>query len=312
MIDIFCLENNHLKRIKKEEIKLTKSQLLWVDIINITPAEKEFLEKKFMIHHLILDDFSEELSSIKVEEFSNYLFCIFYGVQKSENLLIREFDFILGKNFLITNHKENWFNNLKENSEELSFLLKKGPDFLFHTLLDNLVDSYFPVLDDIEEKLDHFEEEVTITPKKELASQILHLKKELTSLRKYVFPQRDKISSLATGEVKFIKKDYYPYYRNLYDHTIKIADFIDSARDEADTTFEIYMSAVSNNMNEVMKFLSIIATTVLPLTVISGIYGTNFHNLPGSVQGNGFWVMIGAMGLLSLIMILNFKRKKWF
>lgn len=312
MIEIFCLENNILKQIKKEDLFHFKTKLLWIDTTQITETELELLGKTFDIHHLTLEDFSQELSRIKVEEFPNYLFCIFYGVKKTDRLMLKEFDFILGKNFLITNHKDDWFKEVKEDKEKLSYLLKKGPDFLLHSQIDNLVDSYFPVLDYIEDKLDHLEEDATVSPNKELGSQILYLKRELTILRKSVFPQRDKISLLATGNINFIKKDHHPYYRNLYDHSIKIADLMDNARDEADNTFEIYMSSVSNNMNGIMKFLSIIATTVLPLTVISGIYGTNFHNLPGSNHPAGFWIMIGSMVLISSFIIFKFKRKKWF
>lgn len=312
MLSIFCWENGKVHGVKAEDIARFKNKLLWIDGVNITPHETDFLQRTFNLHHLTIEHFSEARHHLKVESFSHYLYCVFESVQKTAPLVMEKFDFVLGKNFLITNHKNNHFQDVKTNPEKLLPLFEKGIDFLQYNLLDNLVDSYFPVLDHLEEELDHLEAEAALFPKKEFGLKILRLKKTISKLRRIVFLQREKISLLAVGNVKFVQEKNYPYYRSLYDHAIKVADFVDNARDEADTTFEIYMSAISNSMNEVMKFLNIIATIALPLTVISGIYGANFLNLPGAEFHSAFWVMIGVMAVLSLMMILNFRRKRWF
>jgi magnesium transporter len=225
-----------------------------------------------------------------------------------------ELDYVIGDNFLITNHKKEIesYNILKNDKERLGNLFRKGNVFLFHKLLDLEVDNYFPVLEKIDDLIETIEEEVTKNPNPKLLKQILKLKRKIVSVKKITLPQREKISFLAKNNYKYITKKAIPYFRDVYDHSIKVSDTIDNYREAVGNTFDAYMSAISNNMNEVMKVLSIIATIALPLTVISGIYGTNFTNLPGSSFVYGFWIMIFGMVLLSVFMIYHFKKKKWF
>ncbi|MBD3203008.1 magnesium and cobalt transport protein CorA, partial [Candidatus Woesearchaeota archaeon] len=148
-------------------------------------------------------------------------------------------------------------------------------------------------------------------PEPETLAQILSLKREINKLKRSSFSQREKISLLAKSDYKFITKKSKPYFRDVYDHMIRVSDSIENHRDSLSEAFNAYMSAVSNNMNEVMKVLSIIATIALPLTVISGIYGTNFIHLPGSKLYFGFWIMIFFMIIMVFAMIFYFKKRKW-
>ncbi len=313
MIEIFFYEKG-VQKAKISDLKNIKNKQLWIDITDISEEEKELIQKTFELHPLTAEDLFNSNIRVKVEEFPHYLFCVFYGIISLESIEMLELDYIIGDNFLITNHKKyiESYNKLKNDKERLSKLFEKGNVFLFHKLLDNEVDNYFSALEKIDDLIEIIEEEVTKNPNPKLLSRILNLKRQIVGIKKITLPQREKVSFLAKNDYKFISKDAIPYFRDIYDHSIKVSDSIDNYREAVVNTFDAYMSAVSNSMNEVMKVLSIIATIALPLTVISGIYGTNFTNLPGSGFIYGFWLMIFIMILLSASMILYFKKRKWF
>ncbi len=313
MIEIFFYENG-VQRAKISDLKNIKNKQLWIDITDISEEEKELIQKTFELHPLTAEDLFNSNIRVKVEEFPHYLFCVFYGITSLESIEMVELDYIIGDNFLITNHKKDIesYNKLKNDEEKLSELFEKGNIFLFHKFLDKEVDNYFPALEKIDDLIETIEEEIIKKPKPELLSRTLNLKRQIVEIKKITLPQREKISFLAKNDYKFISKNAIPYFRDIYDHSIKVSDSIDNYRESVGNTFDAYMYAVSNSINEVMKVLSIIATIALPLTVISGIYGTNFTNLPGSSFIYGFWLMIFIMILLSVSMILYLKKRKWF
>ncbi len=312
MIEIFYLDG---KLKKAKNLKDITNKEAWIDITNLTENEAEQLKDFFKLHPLTAEDLLSPIARIKVEEFQEYLFCVFYGIMKSkESIELVELDFVLGKNYLVSNHKKpiKSFSELKSNDKKIEALLKKGPEYMMHKLLDKEVDNYFPVLEDFDEKIEKIEEEVIRSPSTEHLTQILKLKRLIVIIKRHVFQQREKISFLAKNEYGLIGKKARYYFRDVYDHAIRVADSIDNYREAISEAFDAYMSATSNKMNEVMKVLSIIATIALPMTVISGIYGTNFLNLPGSRLFYGFWVMISIMVLFSISMLFFFRKRGWF
>jgi len=313
VIDIFYFDKNLKKGALKDLDKL-KTKQIWIDIIDITKKEADLIKEKFNLHPLTTEDLFNSGIRVKVEEFPNYLFCVFYGIQKTKTIELIELDFILGENFIISNHRKEIpsYNELRNNKEKLENLFKKGNDFIFHKLLDSEIDNYFPVLETIDDQIEDIEEKVTKKTSPRLLTEILKLKRLIVQIKKSAFPQREKISFLAKRDHKLISKKAIPYFRDIYDHAIRVSDTIDNYREAVGNTFDAYMSSVSNSMNEVMKVLSIIATIALPLTVISGIYGTNFQILPGATVIYGFWIMIFAMILLGVGMIYFFKKRGWF
>ena len=305
------------ERIKVSNINdLTRYQdkPVWIDITEITKRQAEILEQAFKIHTLTTEDLINKNTRIKVEEFNNYLFSVFYGVEKQKRLTFHEIDFILGKNFLITNHRSKIksFEELKKQPEKIEKLLKQGTDFLFHKLLDLEIDNFIPLMDGFDDKIATAEEKSTKKPNQQVMNEILKLKHEIRHIKKIVLPQREKISFLAKNDYELISKKARIYFRDVYDHAVRVAENIETHKEAIGTAYDIYMSTVSNNMNEVMKVLSIIATIALPLTVISGIYGTNFTILPGSAQPYGFWIMILLMVFMGGGMILFFRKRGWF
>lgn len=313
MIDIFYFDKE-LKKGNIKELNKLKDKQIWIDIKEITKEEAEIIRTNFDLHPLTVEDLINQNIRIKVEEFPNYLFCVFYGIQKIKLIELIELDFVLGENFIISNHKKEItsYNELKSNKEKLENLFKKGVEFIFHKLLDAEVDNYFPVLENIDDQIESIEEEVTKKAKPELLIKILKVKRLIVIIKKSVLPQREKISFLTRNNYKFISEKSIPYFRDIYDHSIRASDANDNYREAIGGTFDAYMSAVSNNMNEVMKILSIIATIALPLSVVSGIYGTNFAVLPGQNFIYGFWAMIFFMVLICTGMLYFFKRRGWF
>ncbi|USN45574.1 MAG: magnesium/cobalt transporter CorA [Candidatus Woesearchaeota archaeon] len=313
MIEIYYNENG-IQKASLEELDKLRSKKKWVQITNITPDEKEIVQKEFNLHPLTSEDLGTEGTRIKVEEFPEYLFSVFYGIAKSKTVGLVELDFILGNNMLITSNKipRESYEKIKQDPKKLESLFDKGLDFLFHYLLDQEVDNFFPVLENIDDEIEELEDEAAKRPRPELLTKIHKLKRKIITIKKISLPQREKISFLAKNNYDHISKKTIPYFRDVYDHSIRVADTLDNYREAIGATADAYMTAVSNNMNEVMKVLSIIATIALPLTVISGIYGTNFDVLPGQHLAFGFWFMIFLMLLVAGLMVYMFKKRNWF
>jgi len=313
MIDIFYLDKT-VKEGDFKKLEELKDKPLWIDITNITPEEADSLKTSFNLHKLTMEDMSTSYTRVKVEEFHNYLFCVFYGIKERKNIELDELDFVLGKNFLISSHKEKIesYEELKNNKEKLEKLFNKGPDFVMHKLLVEEIDNYFTVLGKVENHIDMIEEEAVKNPTPHVVSKILKLKRHITKIKKTAFYQREKISMLTKGDNPFISEKALPYFRDIHDHSIMVWDVIDNARDAVSNTFDVYMSTVSTNMDKVIKALTVVATITLPFMVLSSIYGTNFYNLPGATSPYGFWVMISVMVLMAAIMMYSFKKRKWF
>ncbi|MFH1391885.1 MAG: magnesium/cobalt transporter CorA [Candidatus Diapherotrites archaeon] len=313
MIDIFYFDKV-LKKAKPADLSKLNDKLVWVDITGITKEEAELVKANFGLHPLTIEDFINQHIRIKVEKFSDYLFCVFYGIKKTKSVELIELDFVIGKNFVISNHKNEIgsFSKLKNDSQKIESLFKKGPDFIFHKLLDMEVDNYFPVLEEIGDKIEVLEEKVAKKPLPSSLVEILKLKRMVVKIKKSAFAQREKVSFLAKNDYELISKKAVPYFRDVYDHAVRVSDYIDNSREAVGNAFDVYMSSIANNSNEVMKILSVIATIALPLTVVSGIYGTNFEILPGAAFPYGFWVMIFFMIILSVSMLWFFKKRNWF
>jgi len=213
MIEIFYYENKKIHKGTVKDLKKLKDKKIWVDILEMTAEEEELIKKTFKLHPLTSEDLFSRVTRIKVEEFPNYLFCVFYGIQKNDSIELVELDFVLGKNFLITNCRKEIesFEHLKNHEKKLKNLFVKGTDFLFHRLLDAEVDNFFVVLDTIDDDIEEIEEGVTKKPTPELLSKILKLKRLVVLIKKSVMPQREKLSFLTKNDYPLISKKAIPY-----------------------------------------------------------------------------------------------------
>ena len=317
MIDIFYFE----KSLKKGDIKKLdklKNKKIWVDVTNISKTEADLLKKTFKLHPVTKEDLLLSHGRIKVEQFPNYLFSTFYSIEESKakrRVKLLVLDYILGNNFIISAHKNKIpnYERLKREKEKLTKLFKEGVESVFHRLMDEQIDEFFPVLEQLDDEIEKLDEKIaTMHSDPELLTEILRIKRKVVDIKKITFPQREKISFLAKKRYKFIPESSLPYFRDIYDNSIRVSDVIENFRESISSTFDAYMTSVANSQNDIMKVLSIIATIAIPLTVISGIYGTNFIELPGSKEFNGFWIMLLIMGAFTVGMLWFFKKRKWF
>ena len=237
-----------------------------------------------------------------------------YIDNKTHEIHSEQVSLILGKNFVISFQESigDVFDAIRERIRKgKGHIRKMGSGYLAYSLIDAIVDNYFIILEGIGEKVENIEHDVVSNPKPEILQQIYNLKREMIYLRKSVWPMREVINSLEREESKLIKDSTYIYLRDLYDHTVQTIDTIETFRDMLSGMLAIYMSSVSNKMNEIMKVLTIFAAIFIPLTFIAGIYGMNFQYMPElSIPWAypAIWVIII---LVSVSLLAYFKHKKW-
>ncbi|MBN2428921.1 MAG: magnesium/cobalt transporter CorA [Deltaproteobacteria bacterium] len=276
------------------------------------------LGETFTIHELALEDILNTQHPPKFEEYeSNLLFILKMLRFNPDNLNIEkeQVSLVVGNNYVITFQEEpgDVFDGVRKRLEKKSGRIRsRGADYISYALIDSIVDSYFFILDAINDQVTALEEELLDNPDRESLSRIHRFRNETLMLRKMVRPLREMLGSLLREEIDMIQPSTYPYLRDLYDHVIQIMETIETMRETLASLHDLYLSSVSHRMNEVMKILTVIATIFIPLTFIAGIYGMNFENMPELKWKWGYagvWLVMlasfaGMMGF--------FKRKKWF
>ncbi|MFA5199457.1 MAG: magnesium/cobalt transporter CorA [Candidatus Omnitrophota bacterium] len=294
------------------------SSILWLDIQDIDDNDIDILTGVFNIHPLTIEDFIMVNARPKVENFKDYLFLIMFSLECSKNncdkkIKMGEMDFCLGKNFLVTSHNDI-IPALAINKERLrkdSPIIKNGADFLLYALTDSLVDSYFPVIHDFDDSVDQMSDELFKDPTNNTLKKIYILKNEIIHLRRTIGPQADVMSLLARGDYSQITPANSIYFRNIYDSLIRINDIVGTSRDIITGAMEAYVSVVSNRLNEIMKTLTVITTIMMPLTLIASIYGMNFKHMPELEHKFAYPAVILTMSLITISMLIYFKRRKW-
>lgn len=252
-----------------------------------------------------------------MEDFNDYLFVVLkmlqYDEEKNETKT-EQLSIILGSNYVVSFQEEDGdvFDPIRERIRaDRGRTRKMGADYLAYSLIDSIVDNYFMVLEKIGEKIEDIEDELVKNATPEVLHTIHSLKRELIYLRKSVWPLREVISRLERWESPLIDKSIDIYLRDVYDHTIQVIDALETFRDMLSGMLDIYLSSVSNRMNEVMKVLTIIATIFIPLTLVAGIYGMNFKFMPELDWPWGYPMVYGVMIAISGVMLVYFRRKKW-
>ena len=297
----------------------------WININGI--HQPELIEKAgnlFAIHPLTTEDILNTTQRPKLDIFDDSLFMTIrmntYNKETKE-VENEQVSFILGASYLLTFQvkKGDTFDAVRRRLQENKGRIRKqGPDYLAYALLDSVIDNYFLVLEEIGEEIEQLEEELTGSQTREILHKIHFLKKELMLLRKSVWPLREVISRLQRGELDLISQSITLYINDLYDHTIQIIDTVETYRDMVSGMLEIYLSSISNRMNEIMKVLTMFAAVFIPMTLIAGIYGMNFNseksplNMPELSWHYGYPFALGLMFALGTGIIVVFKRKKWF
>jgi len=302
------------RKLTASNIDKAKDKIKWIDLRESTDEELEILTKKFKLHPTTIEDLKAHNSRTKIEDFKHYSSIVLYDVKEWKNdIVAREVDIIVGKKFIITACERDIkeLEKLKKDPKRFKELYNGGTDVMLHHILDLIVNRYLPVIEDIDLDVEEAEDASTKVTDKKLLNLIIETRSKILHLKKIAFPIRDKLLALSKGNYKYIREKNLPYFRDLTDDTFKICESIENARDDINAVYDIYMSSISYNANEVMKILSIAATIVLPLTFITGIYGMNFKYMPGLNHPLGFWGCILFMIFMTVAMIAYFKKQKW-
>lgn len=294
--------------------------LLWVDIVaRDRDAAEPMLRDVFGFHPLAIDDcFNAHLDPPKVDDFGGYLFVITHDVTydaASRSLHTAELDMFIGKNYVVSVHRSPIaaVEEITRRAQARAPAVSHGADFLAHALFDLVVDGFHPVVEALDDEVANAEERVIATPERNLLEEILRLKRNAQRLRRSILPQRDVATRFARGEYpQLIRSEALLYFRDIYDHTVRVEEMIDSVRDLADSALNTYLSSVNNRINEVMKTLAIVTVIFMPLTLIAGIYGTNFDNVPEFTWRYGYPVMLIVMLALALSLVAWFRYRRWF
>lgn len=292
--------------------------LIWVDMENPSEDEDRILLDVFKLHPLVVEDCRANRHHPKIEEFSNYLHFIVHGVTANtdpERFNTIELDGILGPNYVLTYHHDMFrsINMVKARIRANAVLFQRGPAFLLHQIIDQIVDFYSPVLDDFDERIQQLEDNIfnLRRPDDSILAEIMDLKRSVLRLRRISSKQLDILYRMSHGQFKLVDEAALPFYRDVYDHLVRVTDMAENYRDLIGGALDAYLSVISNRMNEVMKVLTIFSAIMLPLTFIAGLYGMNFDYLPELKYKYSYFIVIGFMLVVAVGMLMLFWQKGW-
>lgn len=292
--------------------------ITWLNVTGLEDvAILQRIGQQYQIHSLIMEDVLHTGQRTKAEVFDDCIFLVFKMVRvdgEQADLDIEQVSMILGRDFVITFQEKQGdvFDPVRARLlEGKGRLRSSGPDQLAHAIADVIVDEYFAVLEQLSEMTEVLEGEVLAQGNHDLIGGLHHLKRRLVTIRRCIWPLREELAVLLRDEHPLIAKDTRPYLRDLYDHAIRVIDTVESLRDTTAGLLDAHLSSISNRMNEVMKVLTIISTTFIPLTFIAGVYGMNFEHMPELRIWWAYPLVWGLFVLISLGMIVFFRRKRW-
>jgi magnesium transporter len=290
---------------------------VWVDLSDPTPDEIRLLTDVFHFHELAVEDAIAEIHHPKVESYGDYLYLILHGIDfkaSEHQFQTQDVDFFLGPTYLVTVHPgvSRSIGHVGDLCGRSAHVLGEGPTALLHRIVDTMVDNYRPEVDKLQARLDELEQQVFERSSPVLARRILDLKRDVSSLRQIVQPQRDVVGRLARREFPLVDEAMSYRFRDVYDHLVRLTDESLFFGDRITSLLDAHLSTVSNQLNGVMKILTVIATIFMPLTFITGLYGMNV-DLPHFGLGPQlfFWVLLALMMTVSLGMLVFFRMRRW-
>jgi len=304
---------DQLPALLKEE-----KSVIWVDMEAPTEADDEVLSNIFHFHPLVIEDCRENRSHPKVEQYPDYIYFIVHGVRADtgpDRFFTIELDGFIGKNYVITYHHDMFrsINNVKQLVRTTPTACQRGPTFLMYHVLDQVVDYYSPVLDEFDERIDILEDDIFTLkqPNNRILEEVMDMKRSVLRLRRISSKQMEVLYRMSRGEFPLVDQSMLPFYRDIYDHLVRVTDLAESYRDLISGALEAYLSVVSNRLNEIMKVLTIFSAIMLPLTFIAGVYGMNFENMPELQTRNGYYVVWIVMIVVASLMLGFFWKRGW-
>jgi magnesium transporter len=296
-----------------------KPTTTWINVDGVHEVDIiEKIGKHFGVNELVLEDIVNTEQRPFVKDFDKFIFVVLKMVnydEQSDEIITEQVSLIVGPSFVISfqeGKEGDVFDPVRERIRNgKNSIRRKGSDYLAHALIDATVDCYFVILEQIGLKLEEIEDETLSNPSSLTIEKIHRLKRNLIFLRKAVWPLREIAGFLERCESEIIQKSTGIYFRDIYDHSLQLMDIIETLRDLAAGMLDIYLSSLSNKLNEVMKVLTIISTIFIPLTFLAGIYGMNFKYMPELEWHYGYYALWVGMIALGVSMLFLFKRKKW-
>lgn len=314
-------EEREVSNLRDLAASLETFPVTWLNVEGLGSAQVVAeIGQIFQLHSLALEDVLNTHQRPKVEDYDRYLFVTARMINQGEHIETEQLSLFLGKNFVITfqEYSGDSFDQIRERLRKGRVQLREsGPDYLAYSILDAVIDAFFPALDAYGEALDHLETEVVAAADLGSISRIHDIKNDLILLRRAIWPQREAINTLLRDRHFMLSDETRYHLRDCYDHTVQIIDLVELYRDISSGLTDLYVSSVSNRMNEVMKVLTIIATIFIPLTFITSIYGMNFNteisrwNMPELNAYFGYLGVWTVMLLLAGSMVYFFWRKGW-
>lgn len=305
---------------------LDAESVSWIDVRGLgNESILQRLGRAFKLHPLLLEDIVNVPQRPKVEEYDSQIVIIARMVtpkEKGAGFYSEQVSFVFGKHYLLTVQEEpehDCFESVRLRiSSNKGLIRKHGVDYLVYTLLDALIDGFFPVLESYSEEIENLEDEVVVNPTRQTLKKIYQVKRELLALRRAIWPQRDAINTLIRDSNHLVSDEVRVYLRDSYDHAIQVLDMVETYRELAAGLMDVYLSAVSNKMNEVMKLLTVISTIFIPLTFVVGVYGMNFDpdrsplNMPELTWYWGYPLCWVVMIAIASGLVFFFWRRGWF
>ncbi len=298
---------------------LDTNSVSWIDVQGLGCIDiLQRIGDVFKLHPLLLEDVVNVAERPKVEEYEEQLVIIarmVVPVRKGCGFYSEQVSFVLGEYYLLTVQEEaehDCFEPVRmriKNSRGI--IRKKRPDYLAYALLDAIIDGFFPVLERYGEGIEDLEEEVIFNPSRQTLQTIYRIRRELLQLRRAIWPLRDAINSLIRDENELISREVRTYLRDCYDHAVQVMDMVETYRELSSGLMDVYLSAVSNKMNEIMKVLTVVSSIFIPLTFIAGIYGMNFENMPELKWHWGYFACLGLMATVGFGLVFFFWRRGW-
>ena len=290
--------------------------VLWVDLCRPSDEESFVLTDAFKFHPLAIEDVLSEKPRTKIDDYDRYLFLVFQIVDyigREEGLKVSEVDMFLGRNSLVTVHwdEHRLFDYLYSRCERDERLMSRGVDFLFHAVIDTVVDNYNTTLDILEYEIDEVEENVLKEPDEDTVRSIFTLRRDILHLKRIVLPQREVIGRLARGQFDLISSRATMYFSDIYDHLIRIHDVADTEWQTLNSSQEIYFSAVSTKTNQIIKVLTIFTVLFIPPTFMVGLWGMNFEHMPELHWDYGYLVALVAIFGVVVGLLVYFRTRKW-
>ena len=288
---------------------------LWLDLEDPNSPVLDEIASQYGFHELAVEDCRHQIQLAKVDHYDGYAFIVVHTTQYTEkpcDIDIREIDIFIGPAYLISVHHgpSMAVNEIHKRLETNGSRLTR-PDHVLHAIVDVVVDRYLPTLDHIGDTIDEVQDKLLVAPDASLLETIFVLKRGLLQFRRAATSQRELLNALIRDETHLIHRDMRIYFRDVYDHAVRALDLLETYRDLLTGGLDIYLTQMANRTNDVVKALTILATIMLPLTVVTGYFGMNFKYMPFAEDANGIWYITAGLVVMPAAMLGWFKYKKW-